>query len=238
MSFVEIEARGAVDVIRLNRPEVLNALNGGLILDLHNALMGSTARVVVISGRGSSFCAGGDRREGIGIEGELMPSIDRLQAITTMLQAPKRVSICAVEGWAVGGGMELAVACDLIVAATTARFRLPDVAIGAGLTGGSTWLLPRIVGSKRFFGLVLGEEELDAQAGLEWGIVNRVVEAGTAEVAALELAARLASISSEATATFKRVASHSLENTLEEALRDEAESVAPLIETSETFHFK
>jgi 2-(1,2-epoxy-1,2-dihydrophenyl)acetyl-CoA isomerase len=229
---------GEVDVIRLSRPDVLNALNGPLIAELHASLEASAARVVVLTGQGSSFCAGGDRRSGIGVDGDVAISINRLQRITELLRSPDRVSICAVEGWAVGGGMELAVACDLIVSAVTGKFRLPDVAIGAGLTGGSTWLLPRIVGVHRFNALVLGEVELDAQTALDWGIVTRLADTGHAEAEAVVLGRRVAAMPAEAVSAFKRVASSSIEGTLDQALAAEAESVARTLKSSETFHYQ
>ena len=235
---VQTQSISEVEVIRLARPEVLNALNGPLIAELHASLKASRARVVVLAALGTSFCSGGDRRDGIGINGDVLPSIERLQEITVMLRSSDRVSICAVEGWAVGGGMELALACDLIVSAVTARFRLPDVAIGAGLTGGSTWLLPRSVGFHRAMALVLGEVELDANTASDWGLVARVVDTGQAETEAVALAARVASMSTEAVSGFKSVIAGSLEGNMDRALVEETATVARLLRSSKTFHFK
>ena len=155
-----------------------------------------------------------------------------------MLRSPSLVSLCAIEGWAVGGGMELALACDLIVCAATARFRLPDVAIGAGLTGGSTWLLPRSVGIHRANALVLGEAELDARTASDWGLVARVVEPGRAESEAIGIAGRLASMPASAVSAYKAVAAHSLEGSLAKALDEESSAVAAILPSSETLHFK
>ncbi len=235
---VVTESMADVEIIRLARPQVLNALNGPLIAELHAALQLSRARVIVLTGQGSSFCSGGDRSEGIAVDGEIAPSIGRLQEITTMLRSSNRVSICAVEGWAVGGGMELALACDLVVASVTARFSLPDVAIGAGLTGGSTWLLPRSIGIHRANALVLGGIELDAVTAREWGLVARVAESGGAEKEAMELANSVAAMPATSVSAFKAVASHSMEGSLEEALAEESESVAVILQSSQTFHFK
>lgn len=235
---VQAESLAKIDMIRLARPEVLNALNGALIAELHASLHASRARVVILSGQGSSFCSGGDRRDGIGIDGDVFPSIRRLQDITAMLRSSDRVSICAVEGWAVGGGMELALACDLIVSSATGRFRLPDVAIGAGLTGGSTWLLPRSVGVHRANALVLGEIELDANMACDWGIVARVVDAGQAEAEAVAIASRVAAMPPGSVSSYKLVASHSLEGSLERALAEETDSVGRILQSSETFHIE
>ena len=232
---VEVESTAEVEVIRLARPEVLNALNGALIAELHACLESSRARVVVLSGKGSSFCSGGDRRDGIAIDGDVLPSISRLQNITTMLRSSSRVSICAVEGWAVGGGMELALACDLIVSATTGRFRLPDVAIGAGLTGGSTWLLPRSVGIHRANALVLGEVELDGEAAHAWGLVARVVDTGRAEIEAIAMARRVAAMPAPSVIAFKSVVSRSLEGSLRQGLADESTTAAGILQASEFF---
>lgn len=238
VQLVQTESLAEIDIIRLARPEVLNALNGPLIAELHASLQASHARVVVLSGQGSSFCSGGDRREGISIDGDAVPSIKRLQDITRMLRSTDRVSICAIEGWAVGGGMELSLACDLIVSAVTGRFRLPDVAIGAGLTGGSTWLLPRSVGAHRATALVLGEIELDANMARDWGIVARVVDAGKAEAEAIAMAARVAAMPAGAVSSYKLVAAHSLEGTLDSALAEETDSVGGILQSSETFHIE
>lgn len=229
------EDRDEVRVLTLNRPRALNALNGGLILALHDALAAApTPAVVVITGAGDNFCAGGDRREGIAVNGEMRKGLHLLQAITALLRRPEVVSVAAVNGWVVGGGFELAIACDFVVAGTTARFRMPDAQVGAHATGGATWLLPRTVGLHRANALMLGGLTLDAGAAKSWGLVVEAVDPDQTVTRALEFAHTLSHIPRTSMIESKRSLALGLDGDLADALRREVTVTEPLL-TDETF---
>jgi crotonobetaine/carnitine-CoA ligase len=226
---VEDDGRG-VRVVGLARPDVHNALNAPLVHALLEALIQrpSGTRCVVVHGHGPSFCAGGDRREGImGPNGESGRSLDALQEITRELQRPDLISIAAVEGWAIGGGAELALACDVVVAGESASFRFPEVELDAHATGGSTWLLPRAVGLHRALLLLLTARALPAAAAMDWGLVAEVVPDGEALSHALALAGALALLPDGSAAALKRSVHDALGGSLEHALVNELEQARP-----------
>ena len=180
---VTVEDNAGVRSIGLARPEVHNALNQHVVLELVQALSDypQDTRCLVVYGHGSSFCAGGDRREGIaGPDGAGIDTLEALQEITRRLQSPDVIAIAAVEGWAIGGGAELAVACDVIIAAESACFRFPEVELDTHATGGSTWLLPRAIGIHRAHYLLLTGKSLPAPQAHEWGLVAEVTADGAA----------------------------------------------------------
>jgi 2-(1,2-epoxy-1,2-dihydrophenyl)acetyl-CoA isomerase len=192
-----------IATLTLNRPERLNALGDTLREDLHDAVLKAAAdgevRVIVITGAGRGFCSGGDvknmkERETSGETAapadQAFPMRDR--TILAMREAPKPV-IAAVNGAAAGAGMNLALACDLRIASTTARFSQAFVKRGLTPDWGGSWFLPRIVGTAKAAELIFTGDSIDAAEALRLGIVNAVVapEALMAETHAL--AGRIAS---------------------------------------------
>jgi enoyl-CoA hydratase len=169
---------GHVATIRLNRPKVLNALNGQTMDELCAALDAFEAdpqvRVVVLTGDERAFAAGADIGEFAGVtpvgmlEGPRGKRWDRIRAF------PKPL-IAAVSGYCLGGGCELAMACDLIVASETARFGQPEINLGILPGAGGTQRLPRAVGKHRAMEMILTGRHITAQQAYEWGLVNRVV---------------------------------------------------------------
>lgn len=187
--------------ITLSRPEKLNAFNDEMGAALIAALDGAAApavRAVLITGAGRAFCAGqdlGDRDPakmagppdlGATLEGRYNPIVRRIRAL-------EKPVICAVNGVAAGAGANLALACDIVLAARSARFIQAFAKIGLIPDSGGTWLLPRLVGEARAKALALTAEPLDAETAAAWGLIWRAVpdEALTAEAGAL--AVRLAS---------------------------------------------
>jgi enoyl-CoA hydratase len=179
----------AVQIVRIDKSQVRNAVNSATAERLHDAFVAFEAddrlRVAVLTGDETAFCAGANLRDlpRLRPSGPLGP---------TRLQLSKPV-IAAVEGWCVAGGLELAAWCDLRVASTTARFGCLERRWGVPLVDGGTYRLPRIVGLGRALDLILTGREFDAEEAERIGFVNRVVQAGTALDAAVELAAQIAS---------------------------------------------
>ena len=190
-------------VLSLARPEALNAIDDALLAALHAALDGLEAelaadalalRAVVIAGDGRrAFSTGMDLKERATFDDEALRAQRReiVRLITRVHELPVP-AIAAVEGFALAGGFELALACDLIVASRHAAFGLPEVGVGVFPGGGSTQTLTWAVGPARARDIVLTGRRLTADEAEAWGIVARVVEPGTATDAAIALAERVA----------------------------------------------
>ncbi|HUS22097.1 MAG TPA: crotonase/enoyl-CoA hydratase family protein [Aeromicrobium sp.] len=186
------EVRGRVAIITLNRPDALNAVNAALSTAVGEGLEAAVAdpdvRVIVITGTGRAFCAGADLKElaqGRSIHAEGHSEWGFAGLIQHWVDKPV---IAAVNGFAMGGGTEITLACDLAVAADTAKFGLPEVKRGLYAAAGGVIRLQRQVPMKRALELVLTGEGIDADTAAAWGLINRVVPAGSELEVALELA--------------------------------------------------
>jgi enoyl-CoA hydratase len=198
-------ASPGVTLLTLHRPHALNALDGRLISELQHALMhlrdDRDCRVVVLTGSGRAFCAGLDvdfyaarvadpAHRTPAARMELQQSI---AGLVTSLRGLRQPVVAAVNGAAAGGGMGLALACDLRVVADTASFHTAFIKLGLGGTDiGVSWLLPRIVGATTAFELMLTGRRVDADEALRIGLVNRVVPGPETVAAALGLAEEIA----------------------------------------------
>jgi enoyl-CoA hydratase/carnithine racemase len=181
----------------------------------------------VIEGEGGTFCSGGDRREGLAIDGSERRGLEAIQNISRTLLDPAVVSFAAVEGWAVGGGAELALACDVVIAATSTRFRFTEVELGVHATGGATWLLPRAVGRTRAAQLMLAAEPVDGTTAAAWGLATEVVPDGGTRARAMELAERVASFPADSLMAVKRSLLAAMHGSLEQAFAREVEETEP-----------
>jgi len=188
-----------VAVVTLNRPEQLNALNAQLVEDLEGVVEQARAdagvRAVVITGAGEkAFAAGADIAEFAGMDARDAHRLSaRGQALLSSLEAMSKPVVAAVNGFALGGGCELALACHLRVAHQRAQFGLPEVTLGLIPGYGGTQRLPRIVGRGVAAEMVLTGERVTAQRAYEIGLVNRVVDddvVGAARALALTIAGR------------------------------------------------
>ncbi|WP_017595994.1 enoyl-CoA hydratase/isomerase family protein [Nocardiopsis potens] len=218
---VECEVEGGVGVIRLNRPECLNAVDGALVEELGEAfdrVARAHAGAVVLAGRGRAFCAGHDLKEPAADPAELPARLERTQDLTRRIRACPAPVIAAVHGHAVGIGVELALCCDLVIAAEDARFRFPEAGLGLSITNAASRLLPLLVGPLKAKELVLLGEPVDAAEAHRIGLVNTVVPAGALMDAALERAARLAGQPRAATALAKEALTAGTEQGVEAAL--------------------
>jgi enoyl-CoA hydratase/carnithine racemase len=189
---------GRVAELVLDRPEALNAVSTALARDLAAATAAlaadlSVRAVVLSSSQLRAFCVGADLKERNAVsDAELVAQRPVARAAYRgVLDLPMPV-VAAVDGHALGGGLELALACDLIVAGESATLGLPEVSVGVVPGGGGTQLLVRRVGWSRAADLILTARRVDAAEALRLGVVDRVVPAGSARPAALELAAAIA----------------------------------------------
>ncbi len=189
---------GPVRIVHLDRPAVRNAVDEATASALDAAFMAFDAdpevSVAVLTGEGGHFCAGADLKATAQGQGNavLEPSNPRGPMGPTRRSLTKPV-IAAIEGYAVAGGLELALWCDLRVAARSARFGVFCRRWGVPLIDGGTIRLPRLIGQSRAMDLILTGREVDAEEALHLGLINRVVNDGTALAAAVDLAHQLAS---------------------------------------------
>ena len=200
------ETRGSVLVLTLNRPEAKNTFNAALSHALSSALdrldEDPNLRVAVLTGAGGSFSAGMDLKALL--KGEQSATAKR-GGFGIMAQPPEKPLIAAVEGYAVAGGMELALCCDLIVATEASKLGLPEVKRGLVAVGGGLFRLPARVPYHVVMELALTGDLVPAQRMLELGLITRVVPAGEALNAALELAERIAANAPLAVAATKQI---------------------------------
>lgn len=193
--------------LRLNRPERRNALNTALLAELAAALKTAEAdsaiRAVILTGGESYFAAGADLDEIIDLTPQSALTDPRLLSWAAIRAFPKPL-LAAVEGWCLGGGLELALACDLIVAGEGAQLGLPEVKLGLMPGAGGTALLPRMVGKSMAMRLALTGLPIDATQALQAGLVAEVTGPGGAFARVLELAGAIAANGPNAAAAIKR----------------------------------
>jgi enoyl-CoA hydratase/carnithine racemase len=223
---------GCVRVISLNRAHRLNAIDLTLLQDLNEALRDAlddpTVKVLVMRGEGRAFCAGDDLVEqlkgGTLTPQELKIFVDLLQQVTVQLMMGPKPVVGLVQGWAIGGGFSWTLNCDLTIWADTARAYLPEVGFGMFVSGGASFLLPRIMGRMSSFEMALLSPKLSAQQLNELGIAWRVVPEESLYSAGLAVARKLAELPENAAAQFKRLLLEPDRKSILNAL--EAESVA------------
>ncbi|GBC79172.1 Short-chain-enoyl-CoA hydratase [bacterium HR09] len=225
---VLVEDRGRVRWLTINRPEKLNALNREVLAALERAFAEAVAEssvgAVVITGAAEkAFVAGADIAEFQGLSPAQAQALARRgQALfSTIEESPKPV-IAAVNGFALGGGMELAMACHLRVAAENAKFGQPEVKLGLIPGYGGTQRLPRLVGKGRALELLLTGAMIDAATALSWGLVNRVVPQAELSASAQKLAEDILAVAPTAVTRCLEAVNVGLEGPLAEGLQMEA----------------
>jgi 2-(1,2-epoxy-1,2-dihydrophenyl)acetyl-CoA isomerase len=227
-----VDRADGVATLTLNRPESMNSLSVELKEALGTALddvaRDDSVRAVVITGAGRGFCVGQDLREHAALleAGDPAPLNTVTQhynpVITALATMPKPV-IAAVNGIAAGAGAGISFACDFRLASPNAGFLIAFANVGLSLDSGVSWTLPRLIGAARATALCLLAEPVSAEAALEMGLVNAVVEPDRLTAAAQELAARLASGPTAAYAAIKASITFAATATLEQTLAKEAE---------------
>jgi len=235
------DVRDSIARITLNRPDAANALNADMAKDLMHAALQCDAdpaiRAVIITGAGRMFCAGGDLKS-FAAQGEKLAY--HFKEVTTYLHAAMsrftRMNapvIAAVNGTAAGAGMSLACACDLVLAAESAKFTMAYTRAGLTPDGSSTYFLPRIVGLKRALELTLTNRLLSAQEAQEWGIVTKVVPDAHLPAEANALAAQLAAGATGALGAAKRLLHSGWSETLETQMEHETQAIAARAHTAD-----
>ena len=199
MSVVEVEKKGALAFFTLNRPDKFNAVNPAMVEALNQTMMefmeDDSLRVGIITGKGEkAFCSGADVVEWLPYVKETADRPWRIPPILTRGQYVTKPLIAAVNGIAFGLGGEIAMACDLRIAADTATFRWPEPRLGILPRMGGTQRLPRLVGYGRAMEILLTNEKLDAQTALRDGLVNKVVPKQDLMAAAEEMAAKICAL--------------------------------------------
>jgi enoyl-CoA hydratase len=227
MSFntILLEKRDRVGLITLNRPKALNALCAELVAELEQALNDLEADagigVIVVTGSDKAFAAGADIKE--------MKDRDFVDVFTSdfitkgweRLAQCRKPTIAAVAGYALGGGCELAMMCDVIIAAENAKFGQPEIGIGTIPGAGGTQRLTRALGKAKAMDLVLTGRMMDAAEAERSGLVARIVPADKLLEEALAMAAKIASFSAPATLMAKEAVNRAFETTLAEGLKFE-----------------
>jgi enoyl-CoA hydratase len=220
-----IERRGAVGIVTLNRPAALNALNAALIAELVSALdefeEDSAIGAIVLTGNEKAFAAGADVKEMVG---KTYPEIYCEDFIThgweRLAQCRKPV-IAAVAGFALGGGCEMAMMCDIVIAADTAKFGQPEITLGTIPGAGGTQRLTRFVGKAKAMDLCLTGRMMDAAEAERAGLVSRIVPAAELLAEALKVAERVARMSRPVAMMVKESVNRAYETTLAEGVRFE-----------------
>ena len=238
MSLVSLQVEADIGVITIERPEALNAISSGVAESLREVLREVGSRpdilVAVLTGAGDSFCVGADLKERAGFEIEDWYSNRR--QISGMFQALRELpqpSVAAIFGWTLGGGFELALSCDLMVAAEGCRMGLPEAGVGLLPAGGGTLLLARMVGVRRAKEIVYTRRRLAAPEAQEMGLVTRVVPGAELRSAALELAGEVCGSSPVVVREAKRLIEASWSEPLARALELENEAWARVIVTED-----
>jgi 2-(1,2-epoxy-1,2-dihydrophenyl)acetyl-CoA isomerase len=218
---------GAIARITLNRPDRLNSFTAQMHEELQDAL-GSLgeARVVVLTGAGRGFCAGQDLNDRAVAPGERVDLGDTVQAcwnplVRTLTSMPQPV-IARVNGVAAGAGANIALACDIVVAAKSAKIIQSFSASGLIPDSGGTWALPRLVGQARALGLALTGEPLPAEAAAEWGLIWKAVEDDRLDAEVNAIANRLAALPPLGLAAIKEMIRTSWQYSLDEELERQA----------------
>jgi len=223
---IQFEA-GPVARITLNRPDRLNSFTAHMHGELRDALANlGDARVVVLTGAGRGFCAGQDLNDRAVAPGEAVDLGETVQAcwnplVRTLTSLPQPV-IARVNGVAAGAGANIALACDIVVAAKSAKFIQSFSAIGLIPDSGGTWALPRLVGQARALGLALTGEPLPADKAEEWGMIWKAVDDASLDAEVDAIAAKLAALPPLGLAAIKEMIRSSWQYSLDEELERQA----------------
>lgn len=233
-----VERVGAVVVLRLDRPHVLNALSPTLVEALLEAVEAVArdpeARCLVVTANGRAFSAGADLGAMLAMDRAAFAAfIGRLQELSRRMRALSIPTVAAVHGHALAGGFELALSCDVRIAASDAVFGLPDTAIGLSPTSGMSYLLPRVVGDGWARDLLLTGRWIDAGVAERIGLVTQVVAPEELEGAVAALASELAGHPPVGIAHIKAELRRGSDADFEEALNDEERREIACFETDE-----
>jgi enoyl-CoA hydratase len=219
-----VEKRGRVGLVTLDRPEAMNALNNQILNELMDALAeldkDDSVGALVVTGNERAFAAGADIKELSDKSQAEMTAGDPIAIFSRIMPIHKPV-IAAVSGWALGGGCELALSCDMIIASENARFGQPEITLGVFPAAGGTQRLTRTVGKALAMEMILNNRMLSAQEALQFGLVNRVVPKDKFLEEAIKLADEIAARAPLAVRAAKELINKAYELTLSDALHQE-----------------
>ena len=226
---IDCKADGGIARITLNRPDRLNSFTKAMHAELKDALANlGDARVVILTGAGRGFCAGQDLNDRAVAPGEAVDLGETVEAswnplVRTLAALPQPV-IARVNGVAAGAGANIALACDLVIAAKSAKFIQSFAALGLIPDSGGSWHLPRLVGQARALGLALTGEPLPAEKAADWGLIWKCVDDDQLDSETDALAAKLAALPPLGLAAIKAIIRTTGARTLDQELdlqRDE-----------------
>ena len=227
--FLEVSIHNQVQIIKLNRPEVLNSFNREMALALQHTLDEAShnpnIRAILLTANGKAFCAGQDLSEAIDTSGPGIENIvvEHYNPIIIRLRHIEKPVVCAVNGVAAGAGANIALACDVVIAADNASFIQAFSKIGLIPDSGGTFFLPRLVGYQRALALMLLGDKVKANDALQMGMLYKVCIAEDLFEQALAIAEKLAAMPTKAIAYTKKLIYQSGNNSLEQQLEAEAE---------------
>jgi enoyl-CoA hydratase len=220
-----VERRGAVGIVTLNRPAALNALNAALIAELAAALddleRDETIGAIVVTGNEKAFAAGADVKEMVSKTYPETYCEDFITSGWERIAQCRKPVIAAVAGFALGGGCEIAMMCDIVIAADTARFGQPEINLGTIPGAGGTQRLTRFVGKAKAMDLCLTGRMMDAAEAERAGLVSRIVPAAELLSEAVKIAERVAAMSRPIAMMVKEAVNRAYETTLAEGVRFE-----------------
>jgi enoyl-CoA hydratase len=220
-----VERRAAVGIVTLNRPQALNALNAALIAELGAAfddLEGDTAiAAIVLTGSDKAFAAGADIKEMVGKTYMEAYGEDFITSGWERVAQCRKPVIAAVAGFALGGGCEIAMMCDIVIAAENARFGQPEINLGTMPGAGGTQRLPRFIGKAKAMDLCLTGRMMDAAEAERAGLVSRIVPAARLLAEAIAVATRIGELSTPIAMMVKESVNRAFETTLAEGVRFE-----------------
>ena len=227
MSSIITEQQGAVFIIRLNRPEKFNSFNREMAIAMQDALDKATSdpsvRALYLTGIGKAFCAGQDLSEAIDPNG---PGIEKIvyehyNPIILKIRNLEKPVICGVNGVAAGAGANIALACDIILAAHSASFIQAFSKIGLIPDSGGTFILPRLIGYQRAAALMMTGDKLTSDDAVAWGLITKVTGDGELQEEAMNMALRLADMPTVGLGLTKRLLNMSFTNSYEQQLEME-----------------
>jgi enoyl-CoA hydratase len=240
MAYVKLEQQGHVGILSIDRPEALNALNSEVLSDLSKALDDIEANddiyVIVLTGAGRSFVAGADiaqMRDFGAVEAKAFG--DAGNSVFLRLENLQKPVIAAVNGFALGGGCELCMSCDIRIASEKAKFGQPEVGLGITPGFGGTQRLPRIVGISKAMELILSARVIGAAEAKEIGLVNQVVPAEALMETALALAGTIASQAQVAVRASKQCIRRGMQTDIATAATYEALAFAVCCDTEDQY---
>ncbi len=230
------EIRGRVGIVTLNRPQAMNAFNAAMLGEVFDALEAfdkdENVRALVVTGNEKAFAAGADIKEMVDATPFQMITEARVD-VWDRIRGIKKPVIAAVSGWALGGGCEFVLSCDMVIASESAKFGQPEITIGIIPGAGGTQRLARLIGKNLTMEMVINNRTLSAAEALQFGLANRVVPVEGYLDAAVAFAEEIASRAPMAVRMAKDSVNAAFETTLTEGLKAEKRNFYPLFSTED-----